>query len=136
LVPHEAIEDCTIDGYHVPRGTRLLVNVSKIHRDERVWSNPNEFDPERFLTTHRGFDVRGKNFEFFPFGSGRRMCPGVSFALHVMDLALATLLHGFDFATPSGEPVDMHESSGLTNLRATPLEVLLSPRLPSRLYGH
>lgn len=135
-VPHEAMEDCTIDGYHVPRGTRLLVNLSKIHRDERVWSNPNEFDPERFLTTHGGFDVRGKNFEFLPFGSGRRMCPGVSFALYVMDLALATVLHGFDFATASGEPVDMNESGGLTNLRATPLEVLLSPRLPSRLYGH
>ncbi|KAJ6675733.1 hypothetical protein OIU85_011849 [Salix viminalis] len=136
LIPHEAIEDCTIDGYHVPRGTRLLVNLPKIHRDARVWSNPNEFDPERFLTTHRDFDVRGHNFEFFPFGSGRRMCPGISFALHIMELALASLLHGFDFATPSGEPIDMHESSGLTNLRATPLEVLLSPRLPSRLYGH
>ncbi|KAG5230996.1 cytochrome P450 [Salix suchowensis] len=135
-IPHELMEECTIGGYHIPAGTRLLVNLPKIHRDARVWSNPNEFDPERFLTTHRDFDVRGHNFEFFPFGSGRRMCPGVSFALHVMELALASLLHGFDFATPSGEPVDMHESSGLTNLRATPLEVLLSPRLPSRLYGH
>ncbi|CAK7351395.1 unnamed protein product [Dovyalis caffra] len=49
-------------------------------------------------------------------------------------LTMATLLHGFDFTTPSDEPIDMTESIGLTNLRATPLHVLLNPRLPTHLY--
>ncbi|KAJ8772525.1 hypothetical protein K2173_027702 [Erythroxylum novogranatense] len=133
-VPHESMEDCTIADYHIPAGTRLFVNVWKIHRDPSVWSNPCNFEPERFLTTHRDLDVRGQNFEYIPFGTGRRMCPGVSFALPVVQLTLAKLLQGFNFATPTGERVDMTESSGLTNLKATPLKVLIEPRLTHHLY--
>ncbi|XP_021670511.1 cytochrome P450 CYP82D47 [Hevea brasiliensis] len=133
-LPHESTEHCTVGGYNIPAGTRLLLNIWKIHHDPQVWENPFEFRPERFLTTHKDIDVRGKNFEFIPFGSGRRMCPGISFALQVMQLTLAKLLHGFDIENPSDEPIDMTESIGLTNLRATPLEVLMSPRLPAHLY--
>ncbi|XP_042483981.1 cytochrome P450 CYP82D47-like [Macadamia integrifolia] len=132
--PRETMEDCTIASYHVPVGTRILTNLWKIHRDPRVWSQPHEFQPERFLTTHLDVEVSGQDFEFIPFGSGRRMCPGVSFALQVLHLTLAHLLHGFEFTTPSGAPVDMTETPGLTNMKATPLEVVLSPRLPSKLY--
>ncbi|XP_038715770.1 cytochrome P450 CYP82D47-like [Tripterygium wilfordii] len=134
LIPHESMEDCSVAGYHVPAGTRLLVDVWKIHRDPHVWEEPHEFRPERFLTTHKDVDVKGHNFELIPFGSGRRMCPGVLFALQVLQLTLANLLHGFDFATPNDEPVDMTESSGLTILKETPLEALVSPRLQGHLY--
>ena len=101
LVPHESLEDCTLAGYNIPTGTRLLVNVPKLHRDPSVWVDPTEFRPERFLTTHKGVDVKGQHFELIPFGSGRRMCPGISFALQVTQLTLATLLHTFEIATPS-----------------------------------
>ncbi|KAL4649815.1 hypothetical protein ACB092_01G042100 [Castanea dentata] len=129
LVPHESMEDCTLVGYHVPAGTRLIINLPKLHRDPNVWVDPNEFRPERFLTTHKDVDVRGQNFELMPFGSGRRMCPGISFALQVTQLTLATLLHAFEISSPSNEPVDMTEKGGLTNPKATPLEVYLTPRL-------
>ncbi|KAK9271354.1 hypothetical protein L1049_026944 [Liquidambar formosana] len=132
--PHESMEDCIVGGYHVPKGTRLVVNIWKIHRDPRVWLDPYEFRPERFLTTHKDVDLRGQHFELIPFGSGRRMCPGLSLSVQVIQLTLASLLHGFDIATISNEPVDMRESFGLTILKATPLEVLLTPRLSSHLY--
>nr|KYP64565.1 Cytochrome P450 82A3 [Cajanus cajan] len=80
--------------------------------------------------------IRGQNFELIPFGSGRRSCPGMSFALQVLHLTLARLLHAFDFGTPSDQPVDMTESPGLTIPKATPLEVLLTPRLPPKLYAY
>ncbi|KAL5847521.1 hypothetical protein ACOSQ3_011045 [Xanthoceras sorbifolium] len=134
LGPREAMEDCTLNGYHVSAGTRLIVNVWKIQRDPRVWTNPSAFQPERFLTSHADVDVRGQQFELIPFGSGRRSCPGVSFALQVLHLTLARLLHGFDISTPLDQPVDMTESPGLTIPKATPLEVLLSPSLPANLY--
>ncbi|KAF8405103.1 hypothetical protein HHK36_010001 [Tetracentron sinense] len=134
--PRESTEDCTVAGYHVPAGTRLVVNIWKLQRDPRVWSDPSEFRPERFLTTHVDIDIRGQHFELIPFSSGRRSCPGTSFALQFLQLTLARLLHGFEFATPSGAPVDMSESSGLTNLKTTPLQVHLTPRLPSKLYGY
>ncbi|XWS24303.1 hypothetical protein CRYUN_Cryun28dG0089500 [Craigia yunnanensis] len=131
---HAAIEDCTVSGYQVPAGTWLITNLYKVHRDPRIWSDPCEFRPERFLTTHRHVDVRGQNFELIPFSSGRRMCPGVSFALQVLQLMLANLLHLFDFATPLDKPIDMRQGAALTLSKATPLEVLITPRLPAFVY--
>ncbi|MFQ6666589.1 hypothetical protein Gotur_032882 [Gossypium turneri] len=133
-VPHESVEDCITGGYFIPAGTRLLVNISKLQRDPKVWSDPDEFRPERFLTTQKHMDVWGQNFEFIPFGSGRRVCPGISFALQVLHLNLATLLQSFEITTPFDEPVDMREGAGLTNLKATPLNVVFTPRLPPHLY--
>ncbi|OMO74969.1 Cytochrome P450 [Corchorus olitorius] len=135
-VPHESVEDCTTAGYYIPAGTRLLVNLSKLQRDPEVWPNPDEFQPERFLTSHKHFDVRGQNYELVPFGSGRRVCPGISFALQVLQITLANLLQAFEITTPSDEPVDMGEGAGLTNLKATPLEVVFTPRLPPHLYEY
>lgn len=134
LVPHESMEDCRVSGYKIPKGTRLLVNVWKLQRDPRIWSNPDEFQPERFLTTHENVDILGQNFELIPFGSGRRSCPGINWALQVMRLTIARLLQGFDLTTPLNAPVDMSEGLGATLPKATPLEVVLTPRLPDHLY--
>ncbi|WVZ18778.1 hypothetical protein V8G54_006100 [Vigna mungo] len=118
-VPHESMENCTVGGYH---------------RDPSLYANPLEFCPERFLTTHKEVDMKGQHFELIPFGAGRRMCPGISFSLQVMQLTLATLLHGFDIATIDGGLVDMVEQIGLTNVKASPLQVILTPRLSSHIY--
>lgn len=132
---HAAMNDCTFScGYHIPAGTQLMVNVWKIHRDGRVWTHPHDFKPERFLTGHKDVDIRSQNHELVPFGSGRRACPGASLALRVVHLTLARLLHSFNVASPSNQAVDMTESPGLTNLKATPLEVVLTPHLDANLY--
>ena len=128
-IPHESTEDCTINDYHIPARTRLMVNIQKLQRDPRVWEDPCEFQPERFLTRHRDFDVRGQSPEFIPFGNGRRMCPGISFALQIMHLTLANLLHRFEIDRSSKELMNMEESAGMTSIRKGPLEVVLSPRL-------
>ncbi|KAG6626794.1 cytochrome P450 82A3-like [Carya illinoinensis] len=133
--PREFSEDCIIGGYHVTKGTRLITNIWKIQTDPLIWSDPLEFKPESFLSTHKDFDVRGKNFELIPFGSGRRVCPGATLALQVVHMTLARILHMFEISTPSNEQVDMTESFGLTNMKATPLEILIAPRLPSKLYA-
>uniref|UniRef100_F6HQG1 Cytochrome P450 82C4 n=1 Tax=Vitis vinifera TaxID=29760 RepID=F6HQG1_VITVI len=130
------MEDCIVAGFHIQAGTRLLVNLWKLHRDPRVWLNPLEFQPERFLTKHAGLDVRGRNYELLPFGSGRRVCPGISFALELTHLTLARLLHGFELGAVVDSRVDMTESPGLTALKATPLEVTIVPRLPFELYSY
>ncbi|KAK4840635.1 hypothetical protein QYF36_014405 [Acer negundo] len=131
----EAMEDCTLsNGYHIPAGTRLMVNVWKIQRDERVWPDPDRFCPERFLTSNKDTDVRGQNFELIPFGSGRRSCPGASLALQVVHFTLASFLHSFEVSKLSNEDVDMTESTGLTNLKATPLQVLLTSCLEAKFY--
>lgn len=133
---HSALEDCTLStGHHVPAGTRLMVNIWKIQRDGELWEDPLEFRPERFLTSHKHIDVKGQNFELIPFGSGRRSCPGTALALRMVHLTLATLLHSFEFAKPGDTDIDMTESPGLTNLKATPLQVYVTPRLRPQIYG-
>ncbi|EEF52492.1 cytochrome P450, putative [Ricinus communis] len=129
--PRQFTKDCTIGGYHVAKGTWLMMNLWKIHRDPNVWPEPADFKPERFLTTHKDIDVRGNNFELLPFGGGRRACPAVSFGLQMMHLTLASLLHAFEISTPNNALLDMSPGIGLTNKKTTPLEVLISPRLPS-----
>jgi len=111
-----------------------MLNVSKIQRDGRIWSNPDEFQPERFLTTHENVDLRGQNFEFIPFSAGRRSCAGISLALQTVHLTLASLLQSFEISTVSDEAVDMTESPGLLNEKASPLEVMLIPRLDQKVY--
>ncbi|KAK2995162.1 hypothetical protein RJ640_025392 [Escallonia rubra] len=134
LVPREAMADCYVAGYYITKGTRLLVNAWKLHRDPNTWIDPCKFQPERFVSSHAHIDVRGRQFEYVPFGSGRRLCPGITSSMQVMHLALARLLQGFDLATPMNEQVDMSEGLGLTLHKAAPLEVVLTPRLSCELY--
>ncbi|KAF9600568.1 hypothetical protein IFM89_010054 [Coptis chinensis] len=133
--PRVADADCTVAGYHVPAGTRLIVNTYKIQRDPLVWSEPSEFRPERFLTSHVNMDIKGLHYELIPFGAGRRACPGMSFTLQVVPLVLARFLHEFESKTEMDMPVDMTETAGLTNAKATPLEVVITPRLHPEIYG-
>lgn len=133
LVPHEAGEDCYIRGYFVPKGKRVFANVWKLHRDPSLWSEPETFSPERFINDN-GELYEGHNFEYLPFGSGRRACPGSTFAIQVSLMTLARLLQGFDLEVPIDEPVDLKEGLGITLPKLTPLQIVLSPRLPSEFY--
>ena len=94
--PREFTENCNVGGYDVKKGTRLILNLWKIQTDCNVWSDPLEFKPERFLSTHKDVDVRGHHFELLPFGCGSRICPGISFGLEMVHLILANFLHSFE----------------------------------------
>ncbi|KAM7527442.1 hypothetical protein LguiB_030852 [Lonicera macranthoides] len=97
-----------------------------MHQDSRVWSDPCEFQPERFLKEHTGVNFSGLNFEYIPFSSGRRMCPATTFALQVINLALARLLQGYNILTPKGKPVDMREGLGIALPKVEPLQVVFT----------
>lgn len=135
LVPRLSRKDCKVAGYDIQKGTRVLVNVWTIGRDPELWEKPNEFCPERFIG--KDIDVKGHDFELLPFGAGRRMCPGYSLGLKVIQASLANLLHGFkwrlaDDMTP--ENLNMEEIFGLSTPRKFPLAAVLEPRLPLNLY--
>ncbi|GMY15350.1 cytochrome P450 CYP736A12-like [Fagus crenata] len=101
LVPHESMEDIEINGYYIPKKSRLIINFWAIGRDPNVWSdNVEEFYPERFLNSN--IELMGHNFELIPFGSGRRGCPGIQLGLTTIKYVLAQLLHCFDWVLPSG----------------------------------
>ncbi|MCL7030693.1 hypothetical protein MKW94_027181 [Papaver nudicaule] len=122
------VEDCEVGGYHVPAGTRLLVNLWKMHRDGNVYKDgPLEFRPERFLTSNAGVDLKGQHYELVPFGVGRRICPGISMAVQLLHLVLARVIHEFE-VTSEGK-VDMSERVGFLFYKKMPLQVLIKPRL-------
>ncbi|KAJ9691925.1 hypothetical protein PVL29_011164 [Vitis rotundifolia] len=135
LVPRFSREDIKIAGYDIPKDTRVLVNVWTIGRDPEIWDQPNEFIPERFIG--KDIDVKGQDFELLPFGTGRRMCPGYSLGLKVIQSSLANLLHGFKWKLPGDmkrEDLSMEEIFGLSTPKKIPLVAMAEPRLPAHLY--
>ncbi|KAJ1295516.1 hypothetical protein BS78_01G230200 [Paspalum vaginatum] len=127
LVPRVCFDDLKIQGYDVPQGTTVLTNVYAISRDPKYWKNPDMFMPERFLVD-TAFDYKGFDFEYTPFGTSRRICPGMNFATANIEIALASLLYHFDWKLPVGvspEKLDMTEVFGVTARRKA--ELLLHP---------
>ncbi|KAK7852406.1 flavonoid 3'-monooxygenase [Quercus suber] len=127
LVPHCPSETCTVGGYTIPKGSRIFVNVWAIQRDHSIWENPLNFDPERFLNSK--WDYSGNDFNYFPFGSGRRICAGTAMAERMVIYSLATLLHSFDWNLPPGEKLDITEKFGIVLKKKIPLVALPTPRL-------
>lgn len=139
LAPHLALEDCEVSGYQIKKGTRVFINTWSMGRDPSLWDEPEEFRPERFLGKDN-IDVKGQNFELLPFGSGRRMCPGYSLGLKMIQSSLANLLHGFNWKLANHnniiktEDLDMDEVYGLATPRKNPVIAVVEPRLPAYLY--
>ncbi|XVF77141.1 hypothetical protein PTKIN_Ptkin14bG0017100 [Pterospermum kingtungense] len=128
LIPRECSENCVINGYHIPAKTKVIINAWAIQRDPCNWKEAEEFRPERFLNS--SFDFKGTHFEYIPFGSGRRICPGISFGLLSVELSLANLLYHFDWKLPNGlkfEDLDMNESFGVTVRRKNDLFLIPIP---------
>jgi flavonoid 3'-monooxygenase len=139
-LPRVAAEECEVNGFRVPKGATLLVNVWAIARDPAAWPEPLAFRPARFLPggPRAGVDVKGSDFELIPFGAGRRICAGLSWGLRVVTLMTATLVHAFHWDLAHGmaaDKLDMEEAYGLTLQRAVPLMVRPNPRLLPPAYA-
>lgn len=128
LVPRVSTQDVKIKGYDIKANTQVIVNAWTIGRDPKSYNNPEEFEPERFLNS--AIDYKGDSFQYIPFGAGRRGCPGIQFALAVKEIALANLVHRFDWTLPvgvRGEDLDMSESTGASIHRKYPLKAVAIP---------
>ena len=122
LLPHRCEAEAQVCGYTIPKGTQVIVNYWAIAHDEKHWENPKEFEPERFLRAE--FDFRGTNFSYIPFGSGRRICPGMSLGIRMMYLILGSLVHRFDWKLPNGmegKDLDVEDMFGADLQKAKPL---------------
>ncbi|PON66460.1 Cytochrome P450, E-class, group I [Trema orientale] len=128
LLPHFAPETCEVMNYTVPKNSRVFVNVWAIGRDPTFWEDPLLFKPDRFLGSNLEF--KGHDFEFLPFGSGRRICPGLMMGSKQVLLIMANLVRFFDWSLPNNDDpgdLDMGERLGITMQKEQPL--LLIPKI-------
>ncbi|CAL0314844.1 unnamed protein product [Lupinus luteus] len=95
LLPRECGQTCEINGYHIPVKSKDIINVWAIGRDPNYWTEPERFYPKRFINS--SIDYKGSNFEYLPFGAGRRICPSGTLGLLHIELTLAFLLYHFDW---------------------------------------
>ncbi|MCO5553301.1 hypothetical protein L7F22_006822 [Adiantum nelumboides] len=129
LIPHFTNEPCKIFNYDIQSNTLAFVNVWAIGRDPSTWKDPLMFYPERFLGSN--IDPRGQHFELLPFGSGRRICPGLALGLVSANVVLGSLIHCFDWELV--EELDFSEKFNLVLGLANPLVAKPTPRLPDHV---
>ncbi|CAA0839351.1 Cytochrome P450 83B1 [Striga hermonthica] len=131
LVPRQTTQKCFLGGYEIQPKTLVYVNAWAVARDPQYWENPHEFQPERFLNSN--VDVKGQDFGVIPFGSGRRICPGLHMGLANVELALANLLYSFDWDLPPGvkpRDIDTDVLPGITTHKRNALVLVPKKYVP------
>ncbi|XP_057781927.1 premnaspirodiene oxygenase-like [Salvia miltiorrhiza] len=101
LIPRLSREKCKIGGYTIPAKSNVVVNAWAMHRDPKYWTDSESFKPERFAN-EASLDITGSDSRYLPFGSGKRICAGVTFGWVGVSFILAHLLHHFDWKLPHG----------------------------------
>lgn len=84
----------TLRGRHVRRGSQVILSPWHLHRHERLWDNPDGFDPTRFDTAE---GKQSQRDAYIPFSAGARVCPGSAFAMAEGTLLLSMLVRAFRF---------------------------------------
>ena len=95
---HVTLEDTTLQGYEIPKGTTCYPNVMAVHVDEEFWGDPWTFRPERFLDQDGNLVPANhpNRQSIFAFGQGPRVCVGELFAHARMFLWIVSLVQRFD----------------------------------------
>ena len=107
-VPHLTINDTTLCGYRVPKGTIVFPNTESVHLDAKCWEDSTVFNPYRHIDTDGKLITNQSNF--YPFGAGRRVCAGESLARVELFLFLSWLLHKFTFVAEEGFQLEVKGS--------------------------
>ncbi|XP_067829845.1 steroid 21-hydroxylase [Heptranchias perlo] len=125
---HRTTCDTSVAGYFIEKGTNVIPNLFGAHHDERKWSDPTRFRPERFLETA---DAERTMRNVITFGAGARLCMGEAIARMETFFFMAYLLKDFQFLpAEAGQLPDLHGVLGFL-LKVKPYRMMIIPR-PSR----
>ncbi|KAF9731672.1 hypothetical protein PMIN06_007731 [Paraphaeosphaeria minitans] len=119
--PHATNADDIVDGYTIPKGTTVLLNVWGLHHDQTYSAEPLSpfaFDPDRYAgrTAPAPTYAASKDYEardHYGYGAGRRLCPGIHLAERNLFVGMAKLLWAFEFSEEAGaDAVDIDPQTG------------------------
>jgi len=130
--PHSVVQDDVYEGYNIPKGSTILCNLWAIHRDPKMFPEPDQFKPERFLDPNSPKYPQKSGHS--GFGWGRRICPGEHLARNSLYMGMARLLWGFNFAPnldpKTGKPIypDTFDYTDGFNSRPASFKCKITPR--------
>ncbi|XP_070544006.1 steroid 17-alpha-hydroxylase/17,20 lyase-like isoform X3 [Ptychodera flava] len=127
-VPHLTLEDTSVGGYNIPKGTQIWTNLWKLHMDEKYWMEPEQFRPERFLDEDG--QALPKQDSFLPFSVGRRACVAEVLAKNEILLIFTCLFQQFTFLpAPGKEKPSLEPNFQALVTRCIPYEVVARERI-------
>ncbi|KAG6666717.1 tryptophan N-monooxygenase CYP79A68-like [Carya illinoinensis] len=141
-VPHVSMQDATVAGYFIPKGSHVILSRYGLGRNPRVWKEPLRFKPDRHLKKEDGssmandreVELAEHELRFISFSTGRRGCIGIGLGSAMTVMLLARLLQGFSWSLPPNqEEIDLSESANELFM-AKPLLAHAKPRLAASLY--
>lgn len=104
VVTRVVLEDDSVNGHILPKGTGIVIPLQAVHHDPENWTNPHIYDPDRF------FNKEVDPWKWIPFIAGPRNCVGQHFAILETKLVLALLLKKFKFSPAPGNTGERHKS--------------------------
>ncbi|XP_077212339.1 ent-kaurene oxidase 2-like isoform X1 [Tasmannia lanceolata] len=119
-----AHEDTELGGYHIPAGSEIAVNIYGCNMDKKVWNEPEEWKPERFLSAE---NLTADLFQTMAFGGGRRVCAGALQANSIACTAIARFIQDFEWKLKEGEEGDV-DTVQLTTHKLHPMQAIITPR--------
>ncbi|XP_078676264.1 cytochrome P450 2D20-like [Branchiostoma floridae x Branchiostoma belcheri] len=122
---HFTTGDVFFRGYHIPKGTRVEVNLWSVLYDPQLWPEPNKFDPTRFLDDSGKFSRRE---EMITFSMGRRLCPGERLTKVELFLFFTFILQRFTFKPPEGSPIPSAKGVFGLGHSPAPFQLVAEPR--------
>ena len=126
-IPHSTTCNTKLNGYDIPQDTLVFINLYSIYMDEKKWDSPENFRPERFLTTNGELNIRLKD-EVATFSLGARRCIGETLASQKVFLFFTTLLQQLELKKPPEYAQYSMAAHYNPTRRPDPYEICVVPR--------
>jgi cytochrome P450 len=99
---HAATEDAIFEGYTIPKGTHVVANSYYVHQDPKIWGDPENFRPERFISADGKIQ---KKECLLAFSTGKRVCIGETLARDELFLFLTSMYQRFEIKADPNRPM-------------------------------
>ena len=127
-VSHRAMKDTALFGFDIPENALIMTNLYAVHRDPKLWADPQHFNPEANFIRHNesgGFDIVNTEY-LIPFGVGRRLCLGEALARQELWIFFVGLMQRFEVQETLSHPLPSPFAASSSGVVRTPMPFQLN----------